>query len=241
VSVQAAVVAPRARRFPIVGTSVFCVVAAAAWLVTIAAARDMGVMPAMMLPSVVPLATLYTATMRDHRARRTVLLVAGYLVVWTAAGLVAFAGAAGADRLATHAPEWAHAVAIATCLACGVYQMTPIKDACLKHCRSPLGHLVKFASYRGPLADARVGLTHGGWCLSCCWSLMLLFVTFGVMNVLAMVMLAAIILVEKIVAPGRWFSIAVGIAAGALAVAIWINPTLAPGLHASPPAMNMGS
>jgi predicted metal-binding membrane protein len=115
--------------------------------------------------------------------------------------------------------------------------MTPIKEACLRHCRSPLGHLMRFTSFRGPLADARVGFVHGGWCLACCWSLMLLFVTFGVMNVFAMVVLAAIVLVEKIVAPGRWFSIIVGVAACALAIGIWIHPALAPGLH-SPKSTN---
>jgi predicted metal-binding membrane protein len=62
---------------------------------------------------------------------------------------------------------------------------------------------------------------------------MLLLVTFGVMSVVAMVVLAAVILAEKLLAPGRWFSMAVGAAAVALGVAIWINPSLAPGLHAT--------
>ena len=258
--VDTAFAAPRVRRFPVVETSVFCLAAAAAWLVTIAAARHMGVMPgtmglgfvgfigtwglmmaAMMLPSVVPLASLYSATLRDHRMRRTVLLAAGYLAVWTATGLVAFAAAAGADRLATSAPGWAQLVAVATCVACGVYQMTPVKETCLRHCRSPLGHLMRFASFRGPLADARVGFEHGGWCLACCWSLMLLFVTFGVMNVFAMVALAAVILVEKTVVPGRWFSIAVGVVAFALAIGIWAHPALAPGLHAPASTMTTGT
>lgn len=259
-TVEASFAAPRVRRFPVVESSVFCVVAAAAWLVTIAEARHMGVMPgtmglgfvgfigtwalmmvAMMLPSVAPLASLYTATMRDHRTLRTVLLVAGYLAVWTATGVVAFAAAAGADRLATNAPGWAQSVAVVTCLACGVYQMTPVKEACLRHCRSPLGHLMRFASFRGPLADVRVGFEHGGWCLACCWSLMLLFVAFGVMNVFAMIVLAAVILVEKVVAPGRWFSITVGIVAFALAIAIWAHPALAPGLHAPSSPMTTGT
>jgi predicted metal-binding membrane protein len=62
---------------------------------------------------------------------------------------------------------------------------------------------------------------------------MLLLVAFGIMNVVAMVALAAVILIEKLLAPGRWFSIAVGAAVIALGVAIWINPSLAPGLHAT--------
>jgi predicted metal-binding membrane protein len=190
-------------------------------------------MAAMMLPSITPLASLYARTMRDHRARRLALLTMGYLAVWAGVGLAAFALAAGGERLAEHAPGWAQAAAVASCTACGIYQLTPLKDRCLQKCRSPLGHLLRYTSFRGPLADARVGLHHGAWCVACCWALMLLFVTFGVMSVVAMVVLAAVILAEKLLAPGRWFSIAIGVAALALGVAIWIHPSLAGGLHAT--------
>ncbi len=227
------------------------VAAAGAWLATIAIATDMDVMPgtmglgwlaflgawtlmmaAMMLPSITPLASLYVRTMRGHAARRTVLLSAGYLAVWAAIGLVAFVVAAGADRLATHAPGWAQAVAIVSCVACGVYQLTPAKERCLRHCRSPLGHLLRYSSMRGPLVDVRVGIDHAAWCLACCWSLMVLLVTFGVMNLYAMVVLAAVIVIEKVLVPGRWFSVVVGLAALGLGIAVWIDPSLAAGFHA---------
>jgi predicted metal-binding membrane protein len=242
------------RRLSVADTSVLLFVAAAAWLVTIAIAGDMGVMPgtmglgvlaflgawtlmmaAMMLPSIAPLTSLYTRARPGHRARRILLLSGGYLTVWGAVGLVAFSFAAGAERLAEDAPGWAQAVAVGTCVACGIYQLTPAKDRCLQHCRSPLGHLLRYTSWRGPLVDTRVGLDHGAWCLACCWSLMVLLVTFGVMNLLAMVVLAAVIVVEKVFAPGRWFSVAVGAGAFALAIGIWIDPSLAPGLHAASP------
>jgi predicted metal-binding membrane protein len=239
------------RRFSPAETSVLLVVAAGAWLVTIGMARDMGVLPgtmglgllgflgvwtpmmaAMMLPSIAPLTSLYARTMRDHRVRRMGLVAVGYLGVWVAAGLVAFGLAAGAERLAEEAPGWAQGLAVASCVACGIYQMTPLKDRCLQHCRSPLGHLLRYASWRGPAADLRVGVDHGAWCLGCCWSLMLLLVTFGVMNVFAMVVLAAVIVIEKIFVPGRWFSVGVGLVAFGLAAAIWVDPALAPGFHA---------
>lgn len=241
----------RLRRRSLAETSVLLIVAAGAWLVTIALARDMGVLPgtmglgplgflgawtlmmaAMMLPSIAPLTSLYVRTIRDHRVRRMVLVAVGYLGVWAAAGLVAFLLAAGAERLAEEAPGWAQGVAVASCVVCGIYQMTPVKDRCLQHCRSPLGHLLRYASWRGPLVDVRVGVDHGAWCLGCCWSLMLLLVTFGVMNVVAMVVLAAVIVTGKILVAGRWFSIAVGLVAFGLAAAIWVDPSLAPGLHA---------
>jgi predicted metal-binding membrane protein len=240
------------RRLSTAETSLVLALAAGAWLATVAIATDMGVMPgtmglgvlaflgawtlmmaAMMLPSIAPLTSLYTRTLRDHRLRRVVLLAAGYLAVWAAVGVVAFVAADAAEHLADNAPGWAQAVAIATCIACGVYQLTPLKERCLRHCRSPLGHLMRYTSWRGPLVDARVGVDHGAWCLGCCWSLMVLLVTFGVMNLLAMVALAAVIVVEKVLVPGRWFSVAVGAAAFVLAAVIWLDPSLAPGFHAA--------
>lgn len=188
-------------------------------------------MAAMMLPSISPLTSLYLRVSQDHRTVRAVSLATGYLMVWAAAGLGAFALAVGAERLAVSAPAWAHATAVAVCAACGVYQMTSLKERCLAHCRTPLGHLLRYRSMTGPLVEVRVGISHGAWCLACCWSLMVVLITSGVMNLLVMVILAAVILVERLVAPGRWFSILIGAAACALAVAVWIDPSLAPGLH----------
>ena len=92
---------------------------------------------------------------------------------------------------------------------------------------------------RGRLVDVRAGLDHGAWCLGCCWSLMVLLVTFGVMNVYAMVVLTGVIVIEKILVPGRWFSVAVGVAAFGLGLAIWIDPSLAAGFHADPSMSGM--
>jgi predicted metal-binding membrane protein len=242
----------RLRRLSVAETSVLLLVATGAWLATIAIATDMGVMPgtmglglpaflgawtpmmaAMMLPSISPLTSLYTRTMVGHRGRRMLLLSVGYLAVWAAVGVIAFVLAAGAERLADSAHGWAQAIAVVSCVASGVYQLTPAKDRCLQHCRSPLGQLLRYTSMRGPLVDTRVGLDHGAWCLGCCWSLMVLLVTFGVMNVLAMIVLAVVIIIEKVLAPGRWFSVAVGLAAFALAAGIWVDPALAAGFHAT--------
>jgi len=242
---------PRLRRLSAAETSILLVAAAVAWVATIAIATGMDVMPgtmglsllaflgawtlmmaAMMLPSITPLTSLYTRTMRGHRVRRIGLLTVGYLAVWAAAGMIAFVVGAGAERLADNAPGWAQATAIAACVACGIYQLTPAKNRCLQHCRTPLGHLLRYTSWRGPLLDARVGVDHGAWCLACCWALMVLLITFGVMNVAAMVVLAVVIVIEKIFEPGRWFSVAVGAAAFGLAVAVWVDPALATGFYA---------
>lgn len=228
------------------------------WLATISLASDMGAMPgtmglgiggfvgvwtlmmaAMMLPSISPMTGLYLGTLGDHRVRRPVLLATGYLAAWAAFGVLAFALAAGADRLAAAAPGAAHATAVGICVVCGIYQMTSVKDRCLARCRTPLGHLLHYRSLRGPLVDLRVGAGHGAWCVACCWSLMLVLIAVGVMNVVVMVSLAAVILIEKLAAPGRWFSVLVGVAALALALAVSLDPSLAPGLHLHPSMASM--
>jgi predicted metal-binding membrane protein len=233
------------------------ILAAAAWAATLALARGMAgmtgtmglglgsfvpiwtlMMAAMMLPSVTPTASLYAKTFRDNRAVRTAGLVVGYLAVWAAAGVPAYGLAWLAGWLTGMHPGGAHVLAVAVFAGCGVYQLSSLKDRCLAHCRSPLGLLLHYGSYRGRLRDLRVGIHNGAYCLGCCWGLMAILIAVGVMNVAAMVGLAALVLVEKV---WRWGPAAgrlAGVAALALAVAtIWL-PWLAPGLHAAPAMMS---
>jgi predicted metal-binding membrane protein len=192
-------------------------------------------MAAMMLPSVTPLATLYART--NPRAAQIAGLVLGYLAVWAAAGLPAFGLAWLAGWLTGRHPGAAHASAVAVFAVVGAYQLSPLKDRCLAHCRSPLALLLHYGSYQGRLRDLRVGAHHGGYCLGCCWALMLILIAVGVMNVAAMVGLAALVLVEKTWSRGVAAGRLAGLAALALAVAtIWL-PWLAPGLHAAPMMM----
>jgi predicted metal-binding membrane protein len=194
-------------------------------------------MAAMMLPSVTPTASLYAKTVQSNRMLRIAGLVAGYLAVWAAAGLPAFGLAWLAGWLAGEHPTAAHVLAVAVFAVAGVYQLSRLKDRCLAHCRAPLGLLLHYGSYRGRFRDLRVGAHHGGYCLGCCWALMVILIAVGVMNVAAMVGLAALVLIEKV---WRWGP-AAGRLAGAVALAlavatIWL-PWLAPGLHAAPHMM----
>ncbi len=230
-------------------TSFLFVVAAAAWVGVVVVARDMGSMPgtmglgigafaavwalmmaAMMLPSVAPFASLYARTFGSHRTRRVSALVSGYLLVWILAALPAYGLAWVAGSLVSGHRTGATVLAVALFAACGVYQLTPIKDRCLARCRSPLGFVLKFGVYRGRTRDVRVGLHHGAFCVACCWSLMALLVAFGLMNVIAMVGLAGAVLVEKTSPWGRWVCRGLGVAALVLAVAVVFEPGLAPGL-----------
>jgi predicted metal-binding membrane protein len=128
-------------------------------------------------------------------------------------------------------------LAAAIFLACGVYQLTPLKDRCLRHCRSPLGLLLHYGNYKGPVRDVRVGVHHGAYCAGCCVGLMALLVAFGLMNLLAMAGLVAVVIAEKYWRYGVVLSRAVGVAALVAAVAVFWVPGLAPGLRHSMPMM----
>ncbi len=235
------------------------IAAAGAWAATVALARGMAgmtgtmglglvaflpvwtlMMAAMMLPSVTPVATLYARTVQGNRTVRIAGLVLGYLAVWAAVGLPAFGLAWLAGWLAGRHPGAAHVAAVAVFAAGGAYQLTGLKDRCLAHCRSPLGLLLHYGSYRGRLRDLRTGVHHGGFCLGCCWALMVILIAVGVMNVAAMIGLAALVLTEKTWSRGRAAGRVAGVAALALAVAIVWFPWLAPGLHAAPAMTMMG-
>jgi predicted metal-binding membrane protein len=156
---------------------------------------------AMMLPSIVPAAYLAAAVGRSGTA-----FVLGYAAVWAATGILAFEAARGLDR----AGQW---LAIAAVLLAAAYQLTPLKDACLRRCRSPLGLLLR----RGSL---RAGLEHGALCLGCCWALMLALIALGIGSMFWMAALGAVILVEKVAPLGERSSRL--IAVGLMGAAVWI-------------------
>lgn len=187
-------------------------------------------MAAMMLPSVGPFVGVYRRTITEARGRRLTLLGGGYLTVWAAVGVVAFIIAAWFGDLAANNATGARIAAVGTFATVGVYQLSPLKYRCLSHCRTPIGHLVHYLGFQGPLRDLRAGLSHGWFCLGCCWALMVLMIAFGVMNITAMIVLAVIIAVEKIWRHGEYFARVVGVGSLAYAVALIFLPVLAPGL-----------
>lgn len=180
-------------------------------------------MAAMMLPSAAPVILLYATIARRRReqggaAAGAGVFALGYVVVWAGVGLLAagLQGALGAaallsPTLATTSVVLAGLVLIGS----GLYQWTPLKEACLRQCRSPLevilGHWRDGA--RGALG---MGLRHGLHCLGCCWALMLLLFVGGVMNLAWVAALALVVLVEKTAPGGPW----IGRALGALLV-LW--------------------
>lgn len=237
-----------------------CALAVLAWFVTIDQANGMGVGPgtmglsllaflalwvvmmaAMMFPSVAPMVIVWS---RSVSARRSGFLLvgaiatflSGYLLAWAGFGLAAYAALLAAGRLVEASPSAARWVGAAVFAAAGIYQLTPLKELCLKHCRTPVGALFHYASFHGRARDLRVGLHHGAYCVACCWGLMIVLVAVGAMNVAAMAALAAVIFIEKVWKHGRGFAQAVGVALLAAAVlAPWV-PWLLPGLRIAPMA-----
>jgi predicted metal-binding membrane protein len=156
-------------------------------------------MIAMMLPSAAPFVLFYR---RGASSRHTAILIAGYLLVWAAAGVPAYFAAVSVPMtmMMTLSPV---ALAVA-----GIYQLTPFKTSCLKHCRSPADFLIQRWG-RGPL---RLGLEHGAWCLGCCWALMVVLVLVGMMGLAWVVGLAAVVAVEKLSPRGVLVSRLAGVA-----------------------------
>ena len=200
-------------------------------------------MAAMMLPSVAPMVIVWVRSVSARattwqRVYGVAQFLAGYLIVWAAFGLLAYIVLLGAGRLVNTSPTAAKWVGAAIFGVAGIYQLTPLKEACLHHCRSPVGSLFHYASFRGPARDLRVGIHHGASCVACCWGLMIVLIAVGAMNIALMAALAVVILIEKVWKYGHRFSMVVG---GALllaaAFAPW-TPWLLPGLHvASLPMM----
>jgi predicted metal-binding membrane protein len=119
----------------------------------------------MMLPSAAPTVALYARLAVERRPLAPLLFAVGYLLVWGAAGVAAFAGAEVVSRPLAwdRAGRWAAGVVL---LAAAAYELTPLKDVCLRRCRSPLGFLL--SAWRGGRGGAlQMGAKHGAWCLGC--------------------------------------------------------------------------
>jgi predicted metal-binding membrane protein len=164
-------------------------------------------MAAMMFPSIAPMVLTYRNLQRGRRARgdhvaagTTSLFVVSYLAVWGASGLVAYAALKGGRALDGGFFAWHRAgrwVAAGVIAAAAVYEFTPLKGACLRRCRSPLGFLL--GSWRSDRRGAFVmGAQHGAWCLGCCWLLMAALFALGAMSVTWMLLIAALIAAEKL-------------------------------------------
>jgi predicted metal-binding membrane protein len=182
-------------------------------------------MVAMMLPGAAPMLLLFARANRAQKARdrpyvATGIFAAGYLAAWGGFSALAALLQAGLEQLDLLSPmmtttSWWLGGAIL--LAAGLWQLTPVKRVCLRHCRSPLSFLAQ--KWRpGRLGAFRMGLEHGTFCLGCCWFLMGLLFFGGIMNLFWIAGLAGFVLLEKTIPMGHWIGRIAGIGAAAWGV-----------------------
>ena len=189
-------------------------------------------MAAMMFPSVSPTVALYSRMTKRRTPVAPLVFTSGYLLTWTSAGLLAFAISDGGRRLLGTALSWDEAgrwVAGGTLIVAAVYQLTPLKNACLTKCRSPLGFLL--GSWRDGIWGAlKMGARHGAWCVGCCWALMASLFALGVMSIAWMAFAAALIAAEKTLPWGRAVTYGTAAILLVLGVVLIVAPNALPGL-----------
>jgi predicted metal-binding membrane protein len=172
---------------------------------------------AMMLPSSLPLMTMFRTLvgLRPNRSQLVILVGAGYLGIWELFGVVIHTGDWMLHQALQHS-HWLHAntalLGAATFILVGLFQFTPLKYYCLDKCRSPLSFIVEHWRGRHERRQALwLGIHHGMFCIGCCWSLMLLMFAVGVGNIGWMLALGAVMAIEKNLSWGRRFSTPLGV------------------------------
>lgn len=163
-------------------------------------------MVAMMTPAVLPVLLTLQRMRTDAAGSATPAFAAGYLAVWGGFGVVLTAVQWAMHRATLidgHEMTANPVPASLILIGAGVYQLTPMKRACLAHCQSPLAYLL--GRWRSGIGGAfRMGLGHGAYCLGCCWALMLVMFVGGVMSVATMAVLSLFILAERVLPAHAW-------------------------------------
>lgn len=212
-------------------------------------------MAGMMFPSIAPMVIMHVRIQDGKRERgqavatgTTALFVGGYLITWSAAGLLGYAVFQLGQTISGDTFSWDNGgpyLAGGIVVAAAAYQLTPLKEACLRHCRSPLMFIMRHWR-AGRLGALRMGVLHGGSCVGCCWMLMAGLFALGVMSLGWMAFIAALIATEKLL-PWR------AVANGGIAVLLFVlglgvafTPSDVPGLtlpgsaEAHPAMQSMG-
>ena len=186
-------------------------------------------MVAMMFPAASPMVLMY-GRMRQSDPASVAIFTTAYIALWFGFGLVAYLVSAIVESAASRSEwvgmNWGRAGGALLVLA-GVYQLTPLKDICLRHCRTPLSFVM--THWRdGRVGAARMGLAHGMYCMGCCWLMFLILIPLGVMNAAAMVAVALVVFAEKALPHGQGIGRAAAIVMVVAGIAIAANPALLP-------------
>ena len=238
--------------------AVLLVLAAASWIFTSTqlVGMDMGwwtdpgplgffvvtwvvMLAAMMFPSVAPMVVAYDRIQHHRRSAgryaptgSTAVFVAGYLLAWTAFGLVAYSLYMAVASLAPAffgSDQAGRYLAVGVILLAAVYQLTPAKSVSLMKCRTPMDFLLHRmrTGYRGAL---RMGVEHGVWCVACCWALMTALFALGVMSLGWMALIGAFIAAEKMLPWRRLANRSVAAALGVIALVVALTPAAMDGM-----------
>jgi predicted metal-binding membrane protein len=196
-------------------------------------------MAAMMFPSIAPMVVMQARISEGKRrqgqatqAGTTTVFVLGYLITWTAAGLIGYAIIKAGQALSWDFLSWDRAgpyVAGGVVAAAALYQLSPLKNVCLRRCRSPMMFLL--TRWRpGRSGALQMGLEHGGWCVGCCWGLMAALFAVGVMSIGWMVSIAGLIALEKLLPWRAAANLGIAVTLLVLGIAVAFAPADVPGL-----------
>jgi predicted metal-binding membrane protein len=194
-------------------------------------------MAAMMLPSALPMIALYASTLNvvsaPARAASVGLFALLYLALWAATGVPVYV--MSLVLMAVTTETLAYVVAGVLVMA-GLFQLTPLKQGCLRHCRSPLGFLLGHwrAGWTGALA---LGWAHAVYCLGCCSALMLVLVVAGAMGLPWVLLIASAVAAEKLLPRGEWIARLIGVALLILGGTVAVRPALVAALRSGGAAM----
>jgi predicted metal-binding membrane protein len=204
-------------------------------------------MVAMMFPTAAPMILMFA---RVHAGKRQIsqpfvptwVFVAAYLVIWTVFGTAAYIAALGLEQAARESPwlmDNARRVGGAIVILAGLYQLSPLKHACLTKCRTPLGFIM--TAWKDGWGGAfRMGLEHGTYCLGCCWLLFVILFPLGIMNVAAMAAITLLIFAEKSLPLGERVSRVAAVALVAFGALMLFAPDLWMGSSPMLPMDGMG-
>ncbi|HEY8641642.1 MAG TPA: DUF2182 domain-containing protein [Candidatus Dormibacteraeota bacterium] len=197
---------------------------------------------AMMVPATLPVLLLH----RLHAARLragplpTLVFLGGYLLVWSAAGIAALAAQASTTGLTAATGTSLGSAAWLVLLLAGLYQLTPLKAACLRACRNPLTVLFESPPGSGLRRELLRGLRHGAWCLACCWPLMAVLLLVSFMNLAWMAIVTVLFMLEKNHLRGPVVARAAGVLLVLLGIAGLVHPELLTWLSGGMPPTVMG-
>jgi predicted metal-binding membrane protein len=182
-------------------------------------------MAAMMFPAVLPVVRIYARAAANGQAAPVAVFVGGYIALWGLVGIPAYFAWSRLNEPLMAGSPWAGRVAGGVALAAGLYQLTPLKSVCLRHCRSPLSFFMRHGKHLNrPMGAFVAGGRHGMFCIGCCWMLMALLIAFGTMQLAWMLIFAVLILLEKTTPFGEQLARVTGVVLAALGVALLVRP-----------------